>query len=242
MHTVSEESAVRRAIYLSLCLGGLTAVTWLPPSARAADAPAQVSVPVPGAGPASAYLSASMPVAVVEKLHAALLDTMKRGKVLGFTGRTERLSPAVHEAFDLDGMTRASVGAGWLKLPEDEKRALAEAFAAWTVATYASQFKDWGGETFVTTREPDPARPDALVVTEIRPPSGKATVLTYRLRRAPDGAPDNARWRVIDILLDGAVSQLALRRADFAAVFAKGGAPELTAHLKTLTARLAAAG
>jgi len=181
------------------------------------------------------------PVMMVEKLHTALLENMRDGQEVGFAGRKEKLAPIVHEVFDLEGMTRASVGAGWQKVPEGERKLLVEAFAGWTIATYASQFKAWDGEQFVTVSHSDPEKIDVMVATQIKPKTGKATALTYRLRQQPRDA-GGGPWQVIDVLLDGAVSQLALRRADFAAVFAKGGAPQLTEHLKTLTQRLEALG
>ena len=212
---------MRRVVYVFLCLFGLV-----------------------GAGaPARAVIVEDKPGAVlmVEKLHTALLDAMKQGNALDFAGRKQMLAPVVQEVFDLETMVRVSVGGGWQKLGEDERKKLTEAFAGWTIATYASQFKAWNGEEFVIAGFSDPEKPDVLVNTEIRPKSGKATALQYRLRQKPTEKNDGP-WQVIDILLDGAVSQLALRRADFAKVFNTGGAPALIAHLSALTDKLEAAG
>lgn len=191
------------------------------------------------AAPAGAALVEDKPGAVlmVEKLHNALLDAMKQGGNIGFAERKQMLAPVVHEVFNLDTMLRASVGGGWQKLSEAERKTLAEAFAGWTIATYASQFKTWNGETFTIASFSDPAKPDVLVNTEIKPKSGKATALQYRLRQKITEKNDGP-WQIVDILLDGAVSQLALRRADFAKVFTTGGAPALAAHLNALTASL----
>jgi phospholipid transport system substrate-binding protein len=41
-------------------------------------------------------------------------------------------------------------------------------------------------------------------------------------------------WKVIDVYSDG-VSQLVLRRSDFAAAIAAGGAPVLIAHLNKVS-------
>jgi phospholipid transport system substrate-binding protein len=195
------------------------------------------------AAPVFAVLVKDKPAAVmmVEKLHTALLDTMKQGTEYDYAERKEKLAPVVHEVFDLETMMRVSVGSGWQKLSEDERKNLTEAFAGWTIATYASQFKTWNGEQFVITGFSDPEQPDVMVNTEIKPKSGKATALNYRLRQKPTEKNDGP-WQVVDILFDGAVSQLALRRSDFAAVFAKGGAPALIAHLQAMTDKLEAAG
>lgn len=181
------------------------------------------------------------PVMMVEKLNTALLDNMKQGAALNFAARKEKIAPVVQEVFNLETMARVSVGSGWQKLSEDERKKLTEAFAGWTIATYAAQFKNWGGEEFIIKDFTDPQKPDVMVNTEIKPKSGKSTALNYRLRQKQTEKNDGP-WQVIDVLLDGSVSQLALRRADFSAVFNSGGAPALIDHLNALTDKLAAAG
>jgi phospholipid transport system substrate-binding protein len=212
---------VRRVAHILLCFFGLLAAS----------------------APAEAVLVKDKPASVmmVEKLNTALLDNMKQGKELNFAARKEKIAPVVQEVFDLETMTRVSVGGGWQKLSEDERKKLTEAFAGWTIATYASQFKNWNGEEFIIKDFTDPQKPDVMVNTEIKPKSGKATALNYRLRQKPTEKNDGP-WQVIDILLDGSVSQLALRRSDFSAVFNSGGAPALIAHLDALTDKLEAAG
>lgn len=189
--------------------------------------------------PARAALVEDKPAAVlmIEKLHNALLDAMKQGRNMSFAARKQMLAPVVHEVFDLETMLRVSVGGGWQKLTEAERKTLSEAFAGWTIATYASQFKAWNGEAFIITGFSNPEQPNVLVNTEIKPTSGKATALQYRLRQKATEKNDGP-WQVVDILLDGAVSQLALRRADFAKVFTTGGAAALASHLNILTATL----
>ena len=210
------ERAVRRFVYLVLCFSLFT---------LAAPVRAVVVDDKPGA------------VSMIENLHNALLDAMKQGGTIDFAARKQMLGPVIHEVFDLETMLRASVGGGWQKLTEDERKMLSDAFAGWTIATYASQFKAWNGEAFTIVGFSDPEKPNVLVRTEIKPKSGKATALQYRLRQKIT-AKNDGPWQVVDILLDGAVSQLALRRADFAKVFTSGGAPALASHLNTLTVRL----
>lgn len=211
---------MRRTVYIFLCLFGLLSAS----------------------PPAGAVIVEDRPRAVlmIERLHTSLLDAMKQGKAMSFAERKQMLAPTVQEVFDLETMVRVSVGSGWQKLSEDERQKLSEAFAGWTIATYASQFKAWNGEQFVIAGFSDPQKPDVLVNTEIKPKSGKATALQYRLRQKP-AANGDGPWQVIDILLDGAVSQLALRRADFAKVFSTGGAPALISHLTALTDKLGTA-
>jgi phospholipid transport system substrate-binding protein len=209
---------MRRAICICLCLLSLIA-----------------------ASRAGAAADRAGPAAVVEKLHAGLLSNMKEGKALGFMGRAKRLEPIVREVFDLETMTRVSTGAAWRKLADAEKVTLVEAFGAWTVANYASQFKDWGGEQFVTGTQTAPDKGNVVVNTQIQPKNQAPTALNYRLRQQPSDNGDGS-WRIIDIYLDGAVSQLAMRRGEFAAVLAKGGVDELLRHLNRLIAKTTADG
>jgi phospholipid transport system substrate-binding protein len=45
-------------------------------------------------------------------------------------------------------------------------------------------------------------------------------------------------WKVIDVFLEGYVSELAMRRSDFAATLAGGGAPALVARMDQLSNNL----
>ena len=180
--------------------------------------------------------AADSPTAVVEKLHGALLQSMKGGTKMGFAGRKALLDPVVREAYDLPAMARVATGSVWAKLSDDEKKAVADAFTDWTVATYASQFKAFDGETFITKREVDAARGRKSVETTLNPKGEEPVVLNYQLRE------DGGAWKIIDVYLDGSVSQLAIRRNEFAGVLGKGGVPALIESMKANAASLAKQG
>ena len=177
--------------------------------------------------------AAEAPRAVVERLHRTLLANMKDAAALDYIGRRDRLARVVHDVFDLETMTRMSIGAVWQKMSGQERAELVHAFTNWTVANYASQFDSFDGESFVTTNEKDAGRGNVLVNTELRAKIETVT-LNYRLRRTGDV------WRIIDIYMDGVVSQLAMRRGEFAAVVGKGGIDKLISHMRALVTKLAA--
>src|SRR5436190_10030472 len=93
--------------------------------------------------------------AAVERFHAALLDNMKAGKTRSYEDRRKVLEPVVKDSFDLAVMARLSTGAPWQKLSEADRAKIVAAFADWTIATYAANFKEWDGESFVTTDQSD---------------------------------------------------------------------------------------
>ena len=57
--------------------------------------------------------SAKGPSAIVDVLHAELLEVMKRADELRYAGRFERLGPVLDEQFDMPFMARMSVGRYW---------------------------------------------------------------------------------------------------------------------------------
>jgi phospholipid transport system substrate-binding protein len=179
--------------------------------------------------PPGAAQDVASPTTVVERVHATLIDNMKQGKALGFEGRRAKLEPVVKASFDLPAMARISTGGGWQKMSEAERADVVAAFTAWTVANYAGNFAEYGGETFETkSQSPDDGKGNVMVNTQLNVKGMPPVLFNYRLHKV-----DNA-WKIFDIYLDGAISQLAMRRAEFAAVLARGTAAELVAHMHKL--------
>jgi phospholipid transport system substrate-binding protein len=188
-----------------------------------------------GAGlvlPQVALAQADPAVATVEALDVGLIATMKLGggKTSGAqAARARIIGPAVERAFDIGLMARLSVGPPWTSFSPGEQAGVVSAFRAMMVAQYAANFDNYGGEKFTIVGPADTRGTDKLVRTVLTGP-GTNEQLNYRLRDTGNG------WRVIDVFYRNAISQLATRRSDFAAVVAKGGAPALISHLNALAA------
>jgi len=165
--------------------------------------------------PASASFQAS--TASVERLHAALIDVMKRAEALGYEGRRERLAPDVVETFDLDFMAQKSVGRYWKQASEEERGTLVDTFSRYTVANYAGRFDGYSGQHFETLGVEPSARDTVLVRTKLHNPDGDDVNLDYRLRQVDDS------WRIIDIYFNGTVSELALRRSEYSSLIKREG-------------------
>jgi len=187
---------------------------------------AMFAVPVAGARAAE-----DTPVATVESFYEALLATMKQGKELGVQGRFEKLKPAVEAAFDLAGITQLSVGPSWGEMSADQKKELVAAFSYLTTANYAANFKDFSGQAFVVEETVEERGSSVFVKSEMTRPDNDDIPFDYRLRKTSKG------WKIIDVIYDGSVSELATRRSDFAATLKQGGAPALIAKLKELGAK-----
>jgi phospholipid transport system substrate-binding protein len=185
---------------------------------------------------ASAETQASSPEATVESFHAGLLDIMKHAKELGFQGRVDELNPLMAKTFDLEFMASKTVGRKWRQLSDADKKRWAKVFAQFTTASYAGRFTGFTGEEFVTLGVEDAARDTRMVLTKIIVPGDKDVQLNYRLIHR-DGT-----WRVIDVYLDGTVSELALRRSEYSSALKREGFEELVAAVETKIEDLKAKG
>jgi phospholipid transport system substrate-binding protein len=181
--------------------------------------------------PTAAFAQAS-PVATVNALDAGLLQIMKSGKAAGAKGRAAAIAPVIDRAFDLPLMTRLAVGTGWTAIAPADQQALVAAFRRMTIAQYASNFDSYSGETFTVNPQVEQRGGDRLVRTTLAG-KGSSEALSYRLRQS------GGSWKIIDVFYRSAISQLATRRADFAASLKSGGAKALIAHLNALAAKAA---
>lgn len=186
------------------------------------------------AATAQPALAQASPEAVVERFHEVLAGAMRQARQLGPRGRFERLQPAMQAAFDLPAMTRIAIGPPWSRMEAAQQQALVQAFSDWSVATYASRFDGFSGESFRTTGQSTLRNNDRMVQTALDRPGNDPVQLNYLLRQS------GGAWRIVDIYLTGSISELASRRADFARVLAEGGADRLIAELRQRTARLLA--
>ena len=133
---------------------------------------------------------------------------MQRAEVLKFSGRYELLKPIIKESFALPFMARKSVGRYWKKLKHDEKLHYVEVYTDWSVATYASRFDDYSGETFYVHSKTETDRKTVTVISRLTKADGEKIDFHYKLRRIDE------KWLIVDIQISG-VSQLALTRSQF---------------------------
>jgi phospholipid transport system substrate-binding protein len=168
----------------------------------------------------------------IQSFYNVLLDTMKRGPQLGMQGRYKALEPAVDAAFDTSAMIQFIVGPSWANVSASDKTALVTAFRRMTVANYASNFAKFDGEQFKVDPNVQQRGPDKIVQTTLLPPGDKPVPLIYRMRDT------TGSWKIIDVFLEGYVSELATRRSDFSGTLASGGAPALIAKINQLSDNL----
>lgn len=161
---------------------------------------------------------------VVEKFQAELIDVMKNGKQLGYAGRYEKLKDPVSNSHDLTKIARIVVGKEWEKLTEDQQQKLVEVFSRLSVASYAHNFKDYSGESFVFDSEEETARGGVVVHSHLVVPGEKDVKFDYMLKEK------GPSWRIINIIANG-VSDLALKRSEYTAILQREGFDALIAKI-----------
>jgi len=175
---------------------------------------------------ASALAESSDPaVSRITVFYGTLLDTMKQAKQLGVKGRYDKLSPVLAKTYDLPVMSKLAVGPAWSTLTPQQQAAITTAFTRMTVATYASRFDGFSGEQFQILETNDRPNGDKIVKTQIIKSDGGAVPLNYLMRKS------GADWKIVDIYLDGTISELANRRAEFGAILKSGGPDALVVSL-----------
>jgi phospholipid transport system substrate-binding protein len=152
----------------------------------------------------------------VQGLYDALLNTMKNGRTLGQSGRFMRLAPVIRSTFDIATMARLSVGSSWAGLSEAQRQQVSESFGRYISAIYADRFDSYDGQKLeVTGEQPGPA--GVMVKSQIIKASGELVKVDYMMRR------NGESWLISDIYLDGAISEVATRRSEFATILKNEG-------------------
>jgi len=160
----------------------------------------------------------------VQGLYDTLLSTMKNGRTLGQSGRFVQLEPVVRRTFDIASMARLSVGSAWAGLTEAQRQQVTESYGRYISAIYAERFDNYSGEKLQVTDE-QPAAAGVMVCSQIVKANGEPVQVNYLMRKNGD------TWLISDIYLDGAISEVATRRSEFAAILRNEGIDGLIAAL-----------
>ncbi|MEK9679305.1 MAG: ABC transporter substrate-binding protein [Rhodospirillaceae bacterium] len=165
------------------------------------------------------------PRATVETFHDALIEVMKQAKSLPVKERYAKLEAPVTGAFNFPVMIRIIAGSRWKKNSAEDQAALSKAFERVSVGTYAFRFDGYSGQKFETLGEGPGPQDTTLVKTHIASPGDSPVKLNYLLRKFEND------WRIIDVLLDGNISELAVRASEYRSLLRSKGAAGLAAAL-----------
>jgi phospholipid transport system substrate-binding protein len=166
----------------------------------------------------------------IQTLNEGLLSIMHQGKATPFAERAQALTPIVQQTFDLKQILQNSIGPRFASIPPGKQAELLNAFTAFTVASYVANFDAYSGEKFEILPDTRKAGADTVVQTRIVPTSGDPTKIDYVVHGD----------KVVDVLLDGSISRVAVQRSDFRSLVGSGDPEPLISMLRSKAAGLAA--
>jgi phospholipid transport system substrate-binding protein len=148
------------------------------------------------------------PKEVVNRLETTLIDHMKAGDSLTFDERFDKLRPLVEDIMAVDRMGRFLFGRDWASFDEQQRKRFKDAFLDLSAATYAGQFKKFGGEHFDPVEVLKQGEDRVVVKRQLTTGSGRKVAFDYLMTHSDDG------WQIVTIITDG-VSDLAVKRSQY---------------------------
>jgi phospholipid transport system substrate-binding protein len=169
-----------------------------------------------------AKAGASTPEATVDAFHGDLISVMKESKQLGISGRYDKFLKQLDRYFHMPLMVSFVSGEHWAKADQGARIKLNQAARRMGAGELAVLFSGYGGEVFKTLGTRTIKDGSVLVETALVRTSDSDVKVLYRLRQFGEN------WRIIDVLLDGAISQLLKRRDEYRRTLETSGISGLT--------------
>lgn len=187
----------------------------------------QKNVPAPPepAKPVPAQVAAAQEV--IKRLHAALMEIMKSGPELGFTGREALIMPIALEIYDFPAMASLSYGPGWPKLSVEEQATWIEIYTRFHVGGTAKARSVYRGQVYQMLGYQEVPDGHVLIETQLNYPGQLVDFYTNYLLR-----PEGGSWKIIDVFSPPSVSVVAMRRAEYRTVLEKSGYQGLVADME----------
>ena len=165
------------------------------------------------------------PRAIVTQFQDSLVGVMKEAKALGVRGRYERLAPVVERAFHLPAMTQMATGSTWAEANGEQRKEMVGAFRRMSISTLATLFDGYSGEAFKFVEEHGGPQNTRIVETQIIKSDKSTNDIAYVAHRFA------SRWYLIDVVVDRGISEISVRRSEYARVLKDRGADGLIAIL-----------
>jgi len=169
---------------------------------------------------------------------------MLRGAVdevlaLAYDGKSDaqplavRVRPLLEKHFDFEAITRRAVGPGWRQFTPAQRQRTTSLFTDLVIRTYADRFEPGTrpGITYAAPVELSATRRELPTTIDY---AGKKFAVSYRMELV------SSDWRIYDVIIEG-VSMVANYRAQFDALFQKGGADAIIHALEENLAKAPAA-
>ena len=169
----------------------------------------------------------------VANFQSDLVKVMKEAETLGVEERYKRLKPIVSDAFNLPLMAGLSAGDHWKTATPEQRKRLVTSFSRMSIATLATLFSSYSGEEFKFVATRDAKQGLKIVDTELESPKReKAVVISYVTQKR------EGDWRLIDVIVNGGISELRVRISEYRQTLQNGGIEALISLLDDKASQL----
>lgn len=162
-----------------------------------------------------------------------VLNQLQQPKQANVEKEIADLKKALNDAYDFPSVLSSTVGYRYNSFSTAEKEQLLQAFENYTAARYYSSFAKEKGTGFqiLPAIKNASTNNDKIIKTKVGDASdmGSATEISYLIRKTDQG------WKIVDVLLNGHISQVAVQHGDFSSTLAKGGSEGLIEMLNKKT-------
>ena len=119
------------------------------------------------------------------------------------------LSIGVENSFHFPLMTKIIVGKYWKKMNQQQKIELKSSFHRMSVTILATLFDDYNGEKFIYEKTKNGPSKTKLIFTHLLKPNLEKVSIIYVTHKFSGG------WRIIDVIVDGGISELKVRQSEY---------------------------
>lgn len=164
----------------------------------------------------------------VESLGADLARLSERAPSLSNEEAVKAGAEIVRENFDLPAIAAATVGHGvYEKWTPAQREEYVDVFIRFTIATQSDALTQYEGDKLEITGVEDAPSDLVMVRAHYEGESGDSSSVDFMLS---DDSGDG--YKIVDLIVDGSVSQLKLRRAEFSSVLKSKGYDGLITTLR----------
>jgi len=155
----------------------------------------------------------------IENFHVTLIDVMQMNG--DYEQRYNKLYPAIQILFDAPNISRISTGKFWRQQEKQMQGQFTELMVELIAATYADRFVSYNDQVFAIESAESRGKDRWVVKSKLTKSDGEKVTLDYYLRAGV----------IFNVVANG-VSDLSLKRADYANILAEDGFSGLIEHIK----------
>lgn len=174
---------------------------------------------------------------VVEHFQNGLLYTLLHRDELDYDTRIKSLEALIAETFDVERVAMKVIGGKrFREMNPVERRRYLTLFTRYAVASRSRHLASLEGKDFQPTGRRYGPNGTVIVDVSVTEQGREIATVAYVL------LPTGKGWRIVDVIIDGGVSELTLRRSEFDTVVRQKGVDGLMVALDEKIGELARAG